>query len=143
MVVCHRDYHSRNIMVVNEEVVVIDFQDARMGLPQYDLVSLLEDCYYKVSRDNKHDLKMIYWDNFLQKNCPQESKEEYLRLYDLMTIQRTFKALGSFAYIYKNRNDIRYLKYIGYAFENLRDVLFRYDEFRDLRVCLSEIYYEY
>ncbi|MCR9204716.1 MAG: phosphotransferase [Halobacteriovoraceae bacterium] len=143
MVPCHRDYHSRNIMMVDEDVIVIDFQDARMGIPQYDLASLLEDCYYKISRQNKHDLKIQYWENFLKKKGIQESKEEFLELYDLMTIQRVFKALGSFAYIYALRGDVRYLKYIGYAFEKLRDVLFRYDELRDLRVCLSEIYYEY
>lgn len=143
MVPCHRDYHSRNIMMIKEDVVVIDFQDARMGIPQYDLVSLLEDCYYKISRKNKHELKTSYWEEYLKKTGHQASYEEYLKLYDLMTIQRVFKALGSFAYIHGLRGDIRYLKYIGYAFEKLRDVLFRYDEYRDLRMCLSEIYYEY
>ena len=66
-----------------------------------------------------------------------------LQLKDKMAIQRIFKALGSFAYIYRLRGDIRYLKYIGYAFEKLRDILFRYKEFNALRVVLSEIYYEY
>lgn len=143
MVPCHRDYHSRNIMMIDNEIIVIDFQDARMGIPQYDLASLLEDCYYKISRKNKHELKMDYWENFLKKEGLQDSKEEFILLYDFMTVQRVFKALGSFAYIYGLRGDIRYLKYIGYAFEKLRDVLFRYDDLKDLRVSLSEIYYEY
>lgn len=143
MVVTHRDYHSRNIMVKDDEFIVIDFQDARMGIPQYDLVSLLEDCYYKISRKNKHSLKELYWENFLKEKQVQTSFEEFSILYDKMAIQRIFKALGSFAYIYRLRGDIRYLKYIGYAFEKLRDILFRYKEFNDLRVVLSEIYYEY
>ncbi len=143
MVVTHRDYHSRNLMVVNQDFVVIDFQDARMGIPQYDLVSLLEDCYYKISRSNKHILKKEYWENFLKEKHFQASFEEYCILYDKMTIQRVYKALGSFAYIYRMRGDIRYLKYIGYAFEKLRDILFRYKGYNDLRMVLSEIYYEY
>ncbi|MCF8058032.1 MAG: phosphotransferase [Bacteriovoracaceae bacterium] len=143
MVVTHRDYHSRNIMMKNSELIVIDFQDARMGIPQYDLVSLLEDCYYKISRQNKHALKKMYWEEFLKDKEYQSSFEEFSILYDKMAIQRIFKALGSFAYIYRLRGDIRYLKYIGYAFEKLRDILFRYKEFNQLRVVLSEVYYEY
>lgn len=143
MVVTHRDYHSRNIMIKEDDFIVIDFQDARMGIPQYDLVSLLEDCYYKISRTNKHTLKKEYWENFLKERQMQTSFEEFCILYDKMTIQRVYKALGSFAYIYRLRGDIRYLKYIGYAFEKLRDILFRYRDYNDLRVVLSEIYYEY
>lgn len=143
MVVTHRDYHSRNIMIKDSDFIVIDFQDARMGIPQYDLVSLLEDCYYKISRSNKHTLKKEYWENFLKEKEIQSSFEEFSILYDKMTIQRVYKALGSFAYIYRLRGDIRYLKYIGYAFEKLRDILFRYKDYNDLRMVLSEIYYEY
>src|SRR6187399_3266332 len=44
-VLCHRDYHSRNLMVTNGELYIIDFQDARMGPDTYDLVSLLRDSY--------------------------------------------------------------------------------------------------
>ncbi len=56
MVLTHRDFHSRNVMVKNEDFVLIDFQDARMGLPQYDLVSLLEDCYYDLGENNRYRL---------------------------------------------------------------------------------------
>ena len=46
----HRDYHSRNLMVTDDNrYVMIDFQDARMGPPQYDLASLLRDSYYQLS----------------------------------------------------------------------------------------------
>lgn len=144
MCLTHRDFHSRNIMVSEDDFVVIDFQDSRLGIPQYDLVSILEDCYYKISSQNREKLKKYYFNNGLQNLVDdQTSYEEFIYYYDLMTIQRVFKALGSFAYIYRLRKDIRYLKYIGYAFEKLREILFRYKEFNDLRVVLSEIYYEY
>lgn len=142
MVVTHRDFHSRNIMSSQGEQIIIDFQDTRIGLPQYDLVSLLEDCYYKISPKNKMTLKEQYWTEFVKKKSLQESEEEYLYLYELMTIQRTFKALGSFGYIYALRGDSRYLKYIGYSFEKLRNLLFNYEEFSNLRKVLSEYYYE-
>ena len=44
-VLCHRDYHSRNLMVQHGRLCVIDFQDARLGPDTYDLVSLLRDAY--------------------------------------------------------------------------------------------------
>ena len=42
---CHRDYHSRNLMLHDGSLYIIDFQDARMGPDTYDLVSLLRDSY--------------------------------------------------------------------------------------------------
>lgn len=63
MVITHRDFHSRNIMVRNDELIFIDFQDARWGIPQYDLVSLLEDCYYDLDEGNRQYLKKYYYDN--------------------------------------------------------------------------------
>ncbi len=47
----HRDYQSRNIMVKEGELVVIDFQDALQGPRQYDLVALLRDSYVELDRD--------------------------------------------------------------------------------------------
>ena len=44
-VLCHRDYHSRNLMLHRGELYIIDFQDARLGPDTYDLVSLLRDSY--------------------------------------------------------------------------------------------------
>lgn len=142
MVLTHRDFHSRNIMIKENELVFIDFQDARMGIPQYDLASLLEDSYYQLVAENKQKLIQYYWDNFLKKNKIQSSFDEYNELYELMKMQRTYKAIGSFAYIYTIRGDIRYLKYIGFAFEKLRKTLMVFDEYKELRKNLSSIYYE-
>ena len=44
-VLCHRDYHSRNLMLRDERLCIIDFQDARLGPDTYDLASLLRDSY--------------------------------------------------------------------------------------------------
>lgn len=142
-VLTHRDFHSRNIMFDEGNYKIIDFQDARMGIPQYDLVSLLEDCYYSIDHTNKEKLKKYYWENFLKHKGYQSSYEEFLKLYDYMTIQRTFKALGSFAFIYRTREDKRYLKYIGYSFEKLRRSMMGCPELQDLRHMLAGMYYEY
>jgi N-acetylmuramate 1-kinase len=142
-VLTHRDFHTRNIMVTGEEFVVIDFQDARMGIAQYDLVSMLEDAYYKIERSNKYELKKYYYKTYLSKTMSKYSFEDFLLEYDYAAIQRVYKAIGSFAYIYSTRGDHRYIKYIGYCFENLRSILNKHDEFQELTTCLSKIYYEY
>jgi len=140
-VVTHRDFHSRNIMMKNQDLFIIDFQDCRMGIPQYDLVSLLDDCYYKIHSENYFRLKRYYWDKFLSQRKLQGSWDEFIYFYDLMMIQRTFKALGSFGYISKVKNDIKFVRYIGYSFENLRSTLAKYSEFAPLRKILAGFYY--
>ncbi len=141
MVFTHRDYHSRNIMIKNDQLVIIDIQDARRGIPQYDLVSLLEDCYYDLSSDSLEKCKKLYFENFLKEEKIQTDYHEFHYYYDLMSIQRIFKAIGSFSYIFKVRGDNRYLKYIGYGFERLRGHLLNYPEFKELRTILSSTYY--
>jgi N-acetylmuramate 1-kinase len=141
MVFTHRDYHSRNIMIKNGELVIIDIQDARRGIPQYDLVSLLEDCYYDLDSQNLEKCKKLYFENFLKENKIQTDYNEFHHYYDLMSIQRIFKAIGSFSYIFKVRGDSRYLKYIGYGFERLRGYLLNYPEYKNLRILLSSTYY--
>jgi aminoglycoside/choline kinase family phosphotransferase len=141
MVITHRDFHSRNIMVKNNNYVFIDFQDARWGIPQYDLVSLLEDCYYDIQDENRHTLKRYYYDNLDPSIHGQKSFEHFLELYDDMLIQRVFKAVGSFCYIYNWRKDDRYLKYIGFAMEKIRRVMMDNPRYADLKQKLFQHYY--
>ena len=140
-VLCHRDFHTRNIMVVNEELVLIDFQDARIGIPQYDLVSILEDCYHKVNDLNVEKIKRYYWDNFLKSTGYQKSYEDFEKYYNLMAIQRIFKAVGSFSFFVSQRKDYRYLKYIGYAMEKLKEFLFKDSSLNELRKIIYGHYY--
>ncbi len=111
--VCHRDYHSRNLMLKHGKMIVIDFQDARLGPIQYDLVSLVHDSYVNLSPTSIAALKNDYIHKAREvgpKGCIREDFEDIFRL---QTIQRCFKACGSFASFLNTRNDTRYLKYIG------------------------------
>lgn len=141
MVITHRDFHSRNIMVKDGHYVFIDFQDARWGIPQYDLVSILEDCYYNPKEENRQALKRYYYDNLDLSIHGQTSYEQFLELYDDMLIQRVFKAVGSFCYIYNWRKDDRYLKYIGFAMEKIRKVMMDSPKYSELKQKLFQHYY--
>ena len=142
MVFAHRDYHSRNIMVKKGELVIIDFQDARLGLPQYDLVSLLDDCYYDLGADNRENIKKYYFSQFSKISIDQKSYADFSYFYDLICMQRVFKALGTFASMFNQRSDERYLKHIAFAFEKLKKIMLKYKEFHHLRKNLAVIYYE-
>lgn len=140
MLLTHRDFHSRNIMVHNDDNIVIDFQDARMGIPQYDLVSLLEDCYYKIDDANKEKL-IDYYISKINLSYIQQTNDQFQDQYNAMALQRVFKAIGSFAYIYEGRKDLRYIKYIGYAMERLKHYLFKNPDYNELRKILFKVYY--
>ena len=112
-VICHRDFHSRNIMLMYDEVVIIDFQDARLGPPAYDLVSLFYDSYVKLSQGSMDHLMKYYVTNFKEFDQLGISEKDWNYYFDLQVIQRCFKACGSFASFKVTRDDNRYLKYIG------------------------------
>lgn len=113
--VCHRDYHSRNLMLKHGRIYVIDFQDARLGPVQYDLVSLVHDSYVNMSTASIEHLKQEYIRKAQEagpKGCIRPDFEE---IFQLQLVQRCFKACGSFASFLNMRQDTRYLKYINHT----------------------------
>ncbi len=134
----HRDYHSRNLMVHNDGLVLLDFQDARMGPSQYDLASLLRDSYLPLP-------DALVWelvDAFIEKRQERENhaidREEFIRVFDLMSIQRNLKAIGTFAYQKKIKNNDRYMRYIALTLEYVRQAFMRRTELKPLQTVLSE-----
>ncbi len=128
--IAHRDYHSRNLMLKLDQMMVIDFQDARLGPIQYDLVSLMRDSYVDMNESMATTLIDYYLEQskeFLPKDF---SREHFDRIYELQSIQRCFKACGSFASFFHLRNDRRYLKYLP---GTLRRVMKAVNEFPEYK----------
>lgn len=94
----HRDFHCRNIMLFRDEPVVIDFQDARLGLPQYDAASILRDSYTRLDRELVEKLKRYHFSELRARGITSMDLDEYLRLFDLVAFQRNVKAIGTFCY---------------------------------------------
>ncbi|MFZ4402957.1 MAG: aminoglycoside phosphotransferase family protein [Pseudobdellovibrionaceae bacterium] len=128
--IAHRDYHSRNLMLKLEQMHVIDFQDARLGPIQYDLVSLLKDSYVDLNPESCQ----ILLQDYLEKSKPylraDFSKNHFDYIYELQSIQRCFKACGSFASFYKMRGDKRYLKYISGTLKKVMSSLIHFPEYK-------------
>lgn len=131
-VICHRDYHSRNLMIKLDEVYVIDFQDARLGPIQYDLVSLLKDSYVDINDDYADKMLNYYFDNTPFMQDRKLSKEQFNVIYELQSVQRCFKACGSFASFMNTRNDRRYAKYLNGTLKRVMRSLTHFPEYKIL-----------
>jgi len=88
----HRDYHCRNLMITNNEISIIDFQDAVIGSNAYDLVSLLKDAYFELKPSEVQAL-LAY---FHKQSKLAISLKEFEKQFDLMGLQRHLKVLGLF-----------------------------------------------
>jgi aminoglycoside/choline kinase family phosphotransferase len=134
-VLCHRDYHGRNLMWHQDRLYIIDFQDARMGPSTYDLVSLLRDSYMDLNESTVDALIAIY----LDRSGSAEDAGEFRRRFDLMALQRNLKALGTFGYQTAARRNPVYIQYIPRTLRYVRDNLSRYPRFTRLRQALGEV----
>ncbi|HEX5071132.1 MAG TPA: phosphotransferase [Vicinamibacterales bacterium] len=132
-VLCHRDYHSRNLMLHAGRLVVIDFQDARLGPDTYDLASLLRDSYVDLPWATVDDL-IAY---FLALQGRSAEHDEFRRRFDLMALQRNLKALGTFGYQTTARGNPVYIQYMPRTLNYVRENLGRYPRFARLRDLLS------
>lgn len=127
--IAHRDYHSRNLMIKLDQMCVIDFQDARLGPVQYDLVSLFRDSYVNMPDSMALTLTDYYLDQ-AKPHLPKFSREHFDLIYELQTIQRCFKACGSFSSFYMLRQDTRYLKYLSGTLKRVMKSLTAFPEYK-------------
>jgi len=94
----HRDYHSRNLMVLdNNGLGVIDFQDAVIGPITYDLVSLVRDCYIDWNAEQVEQWMTAYYHRLLAAELISCELAQFKRWFDLMGMQRHLKAIGIFS----------------------------------------------
>ncbi len=136
-VICHRDFHSRNVMIKRNKVCIIDFQDARLGPVQYDLVSLFKDSYVDMSDEYAARLMGYYLENSTTKT-KSFSKDEFYETYELQSLQRCFKACGSFASFMNMRQDKRYLKYLPSTMKRVLKSLSYFPEYNILNKILLD-----
>jgi aminoglycoside/choline kinase family phosphotransferase len=136
----HRDYHSRNLMVVRERNPgVLDFQDALRGPIGYDLVSLLKDCYISWPRQRVEQWVAGYRDSLRSRGGPiGASGSEFLRWFDLIGVQRHIKVLGIFARLWYRDGKPGYLRDLPLTLGYVRDTCARYGELSDLGRFLEQ-----
>ena len=134
----HRDYHSRNLMITDQDNPgVIDYQDAVIGPITYDLVSLFKDCYIEWPRE-----KVELWlELYLARITPARliDKETLLRWFDLMGVQRHLKVLGIFARLNYRDGKSQYLNDLPLTLKYVLDTCELYEELQPLKQLLEEL----
>ena len=136
----YRDFQSRNIMVRNEGLGLVDFQGGRLGPLQYDLASLLLDPYVELDEGVQEEL-LAYYLEHIQERIPLES-QEFRTFYPFVAIHRAMQILGAFAFLTKAKGLHFFRSYIPPALRNLQTLLGDgcFDPYKKLkRVVFEEI----
>lgn len=132
----HRDFHSANLMrLPDDQVGILDFQDAFIGPVTYDLVSLLRDCYIDWPATLVRQLVLYYFAK-LQLNV---SETEFLRWFDWMGLQRHMKALLTFSRKQLRDGNSNYIKFIPRTLNYIATVSQYYPEFKIYHQFLREV----
>src|SRR5438067_5534877 len=134
----HRDYQSRNLMVLRSgEQVVIDFQDALQGPRQYDLVALLRDSYVELPRELIDQMLARYVERFAAEGGGKIELAEFTGFFDLLTVQRKLKDAGRFVFIDQVKKNPSFLVHIPSSLRYVRDALKRRPELREVQEILQ------
>jgi aminoglycoside/choline kinase family phosphotransferase len=137
----HRDYHSRNLMVMAQgNPGILDFQDAVYGPITYDLVSLLRDAYIQWDEEMVLDWVIRYWEKAKRAGLPVNPDiDAFYRDFEFMGLQRHLKVLGIFARLYHRDGKDAYLKEMPLVMEYTRKAAGRYNALAPLIRLLDEL----
>ena len=136
----HRDYHSWNLMIHDESVRVIDFQDALLAPPQYDLASLLNDRITDLVIKPQIEAQLVRY--FFERKCELEKRRanfaEFQDIYRLSAIQRDLKVVGRFYYLDIVKGKPGYMKFVPPTVRRLQRNLAQAAQTRAILPLLSE-----
>ena len=137
----HRDYHSRNLMLLPEgNPGVLDFQGALYGPISYDIVSLLRDVYIQWDEAQVLDWMIRYWERAKRAGLPVAPDiDSFYRDFEYMGLQRHLKILGLFARLYHRDGKEAYLNDIPVVMDYVRKTALRYRELIPLVRMLDKL----
>ena len=118
---------------------IVDFQDARMGLCQYDLASLLRDSYFVLDEETKEELVDYYIGEKEGIEKKKIDRKQFLKVFDYMSIQRNLKAVGTFSYQKVAKKNDRYLQHIGDTLEYVKN---NFEKHKEL-AALGKVLWKY
>lgn len=113
----HRDFQSRNILVRDGRLGIVDWQGGRMGPLGYDVASLLIDPYSGLSKDRRRELLTVY-EEILRDRLPDQAGL-FKETYPYLAIQRNLQILGAFSFLSRNRGKAFFEAFIPPALDSL------------------------
>jgi len=140
-VIVHRDFHSRNLMKIEneQELGVIDFQDAVIGADTYDLISITRDAYVQWNAERVYQWFEMFYSLLPASAKENRSFEQFKRDADLMAIQRHIKILGIFVRLFERDGKSGYLKDLPRVMWYLLEESQGYDELNDFMQFIRDV----
>jgi aminoglycoside/choline kinase family phosphotransferase len=138
----HRDFQSRNILVQNGALRIIDFQGGRLGPLGYDVAALLLDPYVALPKTIWSELLQFYLDELDTLNIDLD-KTVFEREFYLLALLRTMQALGAYSYLYLKKGKVFFEPYISPALSNLKALLVHkdFEKLDHLKLLVANLYY--
>ncbi len=133
----HRDFQSQNIMIHDGQPYFIDFQGARLGVPLYDLASLVYDPYVHLTADDRQALVDHYLQAAAAQNVPLP--DDLPRALNLAAAQRLMQALGAYGQLGHNKGRRSFLRYVSPAMASLKPVVAKIPELQALDKTLASL----
>jgi len=137
----HRDFHSRNLMFLDQgNPGVLDFQDAVYGPVTYDLASLLRDAYIQWDEEIVLDWVVRYWQSAKGAGLPVNPDiDAFYRDFEFMAMQRHLKILGIFCRLNYRDNKSHYMGDLPTVIDYVRKTANRYTELKPLLRLLDAL----
>jgi hypothetical protein len=135
----HRDYHSWNLFVQNDEIRVIDFQDALLAPATYDLETLLNDrdTPTVITPDLEHSLVHYYHSIWHDRGGDTLPFDRLWEEYNLCLLQKACKVVGRFYYLELEKGKTGYTRYIPPTLATIHRVLARLLEYGRLQEIIA------
>ena len=138
-VLCHRDFHAANLMLANGELKIIDHQDARIGSVAYDLVSLLLDRVTELPSDKwLYEKKQFFLNERKKLGLEIINVVDFDYEFQLMTVQRCLKAIGTFSFQSANRGKTHFIQYINPMFQIVLSACRKLEQFPSLQKIIEK-----
>ncbi len=134
----HRDFQSRNLMMKDYQLYLIDFQDALQGPEVYDLVALLRDSYIVLSMKAVEILMDYYLEKREKEGFPVADKFQFQKLFYLVTLQRKLKDTGRFQFIHTVKKNPNFLVSVPASLGYIREAFEKLPELKPLQEWISQ-----
>lgn len=137
-VLVHRDFQSQNIMVLDGQACLIDFQGMRPGVGAYDLASLLYDPYVTLTAAERGEL--LFLAETLYAEAGEPAAANFREIFDLCALQRLMQALGAYGFLGLVKGHPHFLSHIPSALGSLREVAARIPGLEAFRALLDRLH---
>jgi len=131
----HRDFHVSNLMYINNKIGILDSQDAIIGNPSYDLVSLIDDVRIVTSSKVKNQI----YDYYIKKSSliKKSNKINFLEDFHILSIQRNLKIIGIFSRLFLRDKKKQYLKLLPYCWKLIEN-RYNHELFEEIKLILDD-----